>query len=67
MVTCLWPIPSFFFAVVEDLVAAAEHAGDVGADLDVVLACGLGAKHGVVAEDVADVEVEEVEAFWRSR
>ncbi len=50
-------------AVVEDLVAAAQHAGDVGADLDVVLAGGLGAQHGVVAEDGADVEVEEVEAL----
>ena len=50
-------------AVVEDLVAAAQHAGDVGADLHVVLAGGLGAQHGVVAEDVAHVEVEEAEAL----
>ena len=49
-------------AVVEDLVAAAQHAGDVGADLDVVLAGRDGAQHGVVGEDVADVELEEVEA-----
>ena len=37
-------------AVVENLVAAAQHAGDVGADLHVVFAGGLGAQHGVVAE-----------------
>src|SRR5580704_14703120 len=49
--------------MVEDLVAAAEHARDVGADLHVVLACGFGAEHGVVAEDVAYVEFEEVEAL----
>ena len=49
-------------AVVEELEAAAEHAGDVGADLYVIFARGPGAEHGVVAEDVADVELEEVEA-----
>ena len=50
-------------AVLEEFEAAAKHAGDVGADLHVVFASGLGAKHGVVAEDVADVEFEEVEAL----
>ena len=49
-------------AVVEDLVAAAQHAGDVGADLHVVFAGGLGAEHGVVGEHVADIELEDVDA-----
>ena len=61
-VTCLCPMPRVCLAVVEDLVAAAQHAGDVGADLHVVLAGGLDAQHGVVTEDVADVEVEKIEA-----
>jgi len=50
-------------AVVEELEAATQHAGDVGADLHVVFAGWVRAKHGVVAEDVADVELEEVEAL----
>ena len=50
-------------AVVEEFKAAAEHAGDVGADLHVIFSCGVRAQHGVIAEDVADVELEEVEAL----
>ena len=50
-------------AVVEQLKAAAQHAGNVRADLHVVLAGGHGAQHGVVAEDVAHVELEQVEAL----
>ena len=53
----------FVLAVVEELEAAAEHAGDVGADLHVVLPRRGSAKHRIVAEDVADVELEEVEAL----
>ena len=54
-------------AVVEDLVAAAQHAGDVGADLHVVLARRYRAKHRVIAKDVANVELKEIEAGWQSR
>jgi len=50
-------------AVAENLVAAAQHAGDVGADLHVVLARRLGAQHGVVAEDVAHIELKQIEAL----
>ena len=49
-------------AVVEDLVPAAQHAGDVRAHLNVVLTRRFGAQHRVVAEDVAHVEFERVEA-----
>ncbi len=62
-VTSLWPMPSLRFAVVEDLVAAAQHAGDVGADLHVVLACRLGAEHGVVRKHVAYVQLEDADAL----
>src|SRR5258705_95208 len=33
------------FAVVEDLIAAAQHAGDVGADLHVIFPGRFGAEH----------------------
>src|ERR1700722_12441951 len=39
--------------MVEEVVTTAQHATDVGADLDVVLAYGLEAKHGIVSGDVA--------------
>src|SRR5580698_5755414 len=48
--------------VFEEIVAAAQHAADVGADLYVVLAGGLEAQHGIVAGHVADVERRDADA-----
>ena len=50
-------------AVIEDLVATAQHAGDVGADLQVVLAGWLGAQHGVVRKHVAYVQLKNADAL----
>ena len=54
----LWPTPE----TVEDVVAAAQHAADVGADLDVVFADGLEMQHGVVTGDIAHVELGDADA-----
>src|SRR3954468_12995890 len=50
------------FAVLKHLVAAAQHAGDVGADLHVELAVRSGMQQGVVADDVAHVEFGNLDA-----
>ena len=50
-------------AMVEDFVAAAQHAADIGADLDVVFAGGFGAQQGVVADHVADIELGDADAL----
>ncbi len=54
-------------AVVQNLVAAAQHAADIRADLHVVLARRLGPQHGVVAQHAAHIEVEDVRCARRSR
>ncbi len=46
-----------------DLVAAAQHATDVGADLHVVFARRLEAQHGVVAGHVAHFELGDADAL----
>ncbi len=46
----------FFLKAFVNLVGAAQHATDVGADLHVEFAGGLEAQHGVVGGDVANVE-----------
>ena len=51
----------------EDLVAAAQHAADVGADLHVVLAGRLEAQHGVVGGHVAHVELGDADALGNLR
>ena len=55
-VTSLWPMPSRFLHVLVELVAAAQQAGDIGADLHVILARGLAVQHGVVAEHFVDLQ-----------
>ena len=49
-VTSLWPMPSFFAGMLPQLLAAAQQAADVGADLHVILAQRLAVQHGVVAD-----------------
>ena len=52
-----------FLSMFVKFVAAAQHAGDVGADLDVIAPSGLAAQHGVVGErfsDLDDVQVERL-------
>jgi len=51
------------FAVVENLVPAAQHAGDIRAHLHVVLACRFCAQHRVVRKHVANVQLEKVDAL----
>ncbi len=46
-----------------DLVGAAQHATDIGADLDVVFAGGLEAEHGVVGGDVAYFKLGNADAL----
>ena len=48
-------------AVVENFVAAAEHAADVGADLNVIFAGRLDAQQRVVADHVAHVELGDAD------
>src|ERR1017187_6258532 len=45
-----------------DLISAAQHATDVGADLHVEPSCRLEAQHGVVAGHVAHLEFGDVDA-----
>src|SRR5579863_6939865 len=51
-----------FAEALVDFVGSAEHATDVGADLDVVLAGRLEAKHGVVGGDVAHLKLGDADA-----
>ncbi len=44
-------------------VAAAHHAGNVGADLDVIAPGGLAAKHRIVSQRFGDLQDIEVEAL----
>ncbi len=52
----------FFLEALVDVVRAAQHATDVGADLDVVFAGRLEAEHGVVGGDVAHFELGDADA-----
>src|SRR5579863_3430818 len=45
-----------------DLVGSAQHATDIGADLNVVFAGRLEAKHGVVGGDVAHLKLGDADA-----
>ena len=62
-VTCLWPMPERLLAVVQNFISATQHAADIGAHLDVVSARRPRAQHAVVAEHVADIQVEKVKAL----
>src|SRR6187402_787396 len=46
--------------MVQKIVPTHQHAGDVGADLYVVLARWLGPQHGVVRKHAADVQFQKV-------
>ncbi len=48
-------------AMLEQFLAPAQHAGDVGANLHVVLAARLGGQHGVVADHVAHFELGQLQ------
>ena len=50
------------FGSLENVVAAAQHAGDVGADLHVVLAHRLAMQHGVILERFLDLHGAKIEA-----
>src|SRR5881227_1421793 len=50
------------FAMFKKLFATAQHAGNIGADLDVEFAARLGRQHGVIADYVADLEFGQVQA-----
>src|ERR1700733_1832524 len=49
-------------AMREHLIAAAQHAGDVSADLHVEFAMRFGMQQGVVADDVAYIEFGDLDA-----
>src|SRR6266852_4690875 len=51
-----------FFGVLEKFGATAQHAGDIGADLDVMFAHGLAAQHGVIGEGFLDLHMIQIEA-----
>src|ERR1039458_8260331 len=51
-----------FAKTLVDFVSSAEHATDVGTNLDVVFAGGLEAKHGVVGGDVAHLKLGDANA-----
>ena len=53
----------FFLKALVNVVGAAKHATDIGADLHVVFAGGLEAQHGVVGGDVANVEFGDADAL----
>ena len=50
-------------AMVQNLFAAAQHAADVGANLNMVFAHGLGMQQGVIADHVADFELGQFGLF----
>jgi hypothetical protein len=57
-------------AVLQDAVAAAEHAGDVRADLQVIFAGGFASQHGVVGQRLGhlqDVQIEPPRDFFDQR
>ena len=56
-----------FLEALVDVVSAAQHATDIGADLNVVFAGGLEAQHGVVGGHVAHVELGDADALRRLR
>ena len=49
-------------AVVEQLIAPAQHAADVGADLDMIFAVRLGMEQRVVTDDAAHLELGDADA-----
>jgi fructose/tagatose bisphosphate aldolase len=44
----------------KEFFATSKHTSDICANADVVLAAGLGSQHGVVADDVANIEFGQV-------
>ena len=52
-----------FLKALVDVIGAAQHATDVGADLHVVFAGRLEAQHGVVGGDVAHFEFRDADAL----
>ncbi len=46
----------------EEFIAAAEHAGHIGADLNVMLAHGLAPQHRIIGEGFLDLKGVEIEA-----
>src|SRR5580692_963847 len=50
-------------AVIEKLLTTAQHARDVGANLDVEFAARFRGQHGVVADYVAYLEVGQIQAL----
>ncbi len=45
----------------EHLIAAAQHAGNIGANLDVILADGLAAQHRVISHRLGNLSHVQVE------
>ncbi len=56
-----------FFGALENIVTATQHASDVGADLDVMLAHRLAMQHRVVGERLFDLNGAEIEASGNFR
>ncbi len=50
-------------AMVEHFFGAAQHATDVGADLHDVLAGRLGSQQGVITDDVANLELRQLDSL----
>ena len=61
--TSLLPIPSRFLHVLVKLVAAAQHAGNIGADLNVIAPGRLAAQHRVIRERFGDLKSVQVQAL----
>ena len=47
------------FAMVQNLFSAAQHAADIGANLNMIFAHRLGVQQGVVADHVADFQFRQ--------
>ncbi len=52
-----------FLHMIYDLVCAAQHAGNIGADCDVVTPDGLRLKHGMERADFIDLNSRQVQVF----
>ena len=56
-------MPSLLLDVGRDVLAAAQHAGDVGADADVMAPAGVGLEHRIEARDLVDLDRRQLQVL----
>ena len=56
-------MPSLLLGVRHQLLAAAQHAGDVGADADVMAPAGMGLEHRVEARDLVHLDRRQLQVL----